>query len=915
MSSTPHPLHDATTRIALAAYLHDLGKFAERAGTFEGDPRLQAHLTLYCPFRSQGGYHTHRHAAHTALAFDTLEPFMPALSAGDVSPFTALRHAGEDKGAANATGTDTDSLINASAAHHKPDTFLQWVVATADRVASGFEREEFERYNDAKDETRLGLDHYSARQLTLFEQVRLDGSEPDEKGLEWRYPLLPLSPTSIFPARARDCETRDRSAARKAYAEVWAWFTEALRLIPRSHRAQWPLWLDHFDSLWMTATHAIPAATAFNVKPEVSLYDHSRTTAALAAALWRWHHEHGLEGAEAADALKVRADYAQRKFLLVQGDFFGIQDFIFTAGGEARKGAVRLLRGRSFQVSLFTELAALRILDALGLPSTSQVINAAGKFLIVAPNTPETLESLQRVRTEIDAWFLEHTFGQAGIGLAWESACCQDFISGVQPTGGSRFAALRERLVASLDRAKHQRFDLCSQGARAYTEVRYPHGPCAYNGRLPSDRAAVDGEPPSCPLSRDQLAIGRALVQKFERLLVLRDGGVEGVAQGARLQPLELPVFGYRVVFTVAEEASGRFGEWAASGALRRCLDFSAPDAADATGTSALWSGYARRFISGHVPLASGTEREIPQRYIGVAHDDFPDAGDLATFDLLACEDRQPAANATAWRGVAALSILKGDIDNLGELFRAGLQRPSFAKHAALSRQINAFFAIYTPWLLAREFPKVYTVFAGGDDFFLIGPWRTVQRAAARLRQEFARYVAGNPAIHFSAGIATVKPGAPVQSLAQLAEDALHEAKTWREPGADASRPASKNAITCFGQTVPWARWSELEAASARLSGLHEDANLSTAYVYGLLQFVQMRQEEQQGVAQAALWRSRLGYRTRRFVVDKMKGLDEAARQRRTAQLADDIGQRGIDHLGPAYRVAIFNHLYGLRDR
>ena len=42
----------------------------------------------------------------------------------------------------------TDSLINAAAAHHKPDTFLQWVVATADRVASGFEREEFDQYND-----------------------------------------------------------------------------------------------------------------------------------------------------------------------------------------------------------------------------------------------------------------------------------------------------------------------------------------------------------------------------------------------------------------------------------------------------------------------------------------------------------------------------------------------------------------------------------------------------------------------------------------------------------------------------------------------------------------------------------------------------------------------------------------------
>jgi CRISPR-associated protein Csm1 len=68
----------------------------------------------------------------------------------------------------------------------------------------------------------------------------------------------------------------------------------------------------------------------------------------------------------------------------VQGDFFGIQDFIFAEGGKTQKRAATLLRGRSFYVSLLSELAALKVLEALALPATSQVVNAAGKFLIVA---------------------------------------------------------------------------------------------------------------------------------------------------------------------------------------------------------------------------------------------------------------------------------------------------------------------------------------------------------------------------------------------------------------------------------------------------------------------------------------------------------------------------------------------------
>lgn len=44
-----HPLMGPSSRIALAAYLHDLGKFAERARVFHDDPNLDTHLQLYCP--------------------------------------------------------------------------------------------------------------------------------------------------------------------------------------------------------------------------------------------------------------------------------------------------------------------------------------------------------------------------------------------------------------------------------------------------------------------------------------------------------------------------------------------------------------------------------------------------------------------------------------------------------------------------------------------------------------------------------------------------------------------------------------------------------------------------------------------------------------------------------------------------
>jgi CRISPR-associated protein Csm1 len=422
---------------------------------------------------------------------------------------------------------------------------------------------------------------------------------------------------------------------------------------------------------------------------------------------------------------------------------------------------------------------------------------------------------------------------------------------------------------------------------------------------LPADRADDQETPASCALSRDQVAIGEALV-RFDRLLVVDEGTTRALFTGTRLQLLECNLFGYRLAFTVSEEASGRFGGLAASGELRRCWDFSLPGGDDLKGDRPLWSGYARRFISGYVPRLSSQDLAAQTRYLSLENGRLPGMGELKTFDMLACEDRTPVDDGESWQGVAALGVLKGDVDDLGELFRIGLKQPSFAKYASLSRQMNAFFAIWLPWVLAREFPGVYTVFAGGDDFFLIGPWRTIQKLADRMQSEFVRYVADNKDIHFSAGIATQKPGASIHILAELAEGALAAAK----------RHDGKNAVTCFSETVSWDKWEALEGAFDRLAELRKAARLSSGYVYGLLQFVELkRQEVEERKPEAAIWRSRLAYRTRRFIVDRMKGLDEAERRKVFTEIVTDIAEKGIGRLGPAYRVVLFNHLYQFRDR
>lgn len=890
-------LQNATCRLAFSAYVHDFGKFAERARLAVDDAKRLHHEQMYCPRREEGGrvWYTHKHAAYTVLAWDLIEQRFPELVGDDVSPFAAW----------GATDVD-DSMVNAAGRHHLPDTFLQWIVATADRVASGFERETFEKYSRADEGTATGRNHYTARQLTLFEPIRLDGDFGDSRDQwRWRYPLRPLSPDALFPLPAEQCEGNDQDAAQREYADLWGQFTTALDAIPASHRSNWPLWLDHFDAAWACYAQAIPAATAFGVRPEVSLYDHSRTVAALAAALWRYHHERDDTGEDACKRLadRSRADWDTDKLLLIQGDLFGIQEFIFATGGETQRRAAKLLRGRSFYISLLTECAALRILDALALPSTSQVINAAGKFLIVAPNTERTRSRLAEVEREFDRWFLEHAWGQSGIGLAFRPACCNDFVT--RDRGDQPFRELMRRLFDDLQTAKTRRMDLCGEKPPAPIFTHFldrfsaKMGVCSIDGRSPASEPLEGAEGRyACSLANDQIRIGGLLTRHSRVLISTQSLG----------DALRVPVFGYHIQFTGDEDQSGRFGRVAAAGNLRRAWDFDLPE----DGAMPLFRGYARRYINAFVPVFGVPNDWERQRYDRLNEDERCDghAVSIKTLGEIACDDLHLDPEGRT-EGTEALITLKGDVDDLGRLFERGLEAPTFAKMAGLSRQLNAFFAIWLPWVCRERFPSTYTVFAGGDDFYLIGPWRRTIALAAEMREQFARFVAANPQIHFSAGLVLTKAGLPIRQMGHLAEAQLEAAKGYvRDDGK------VKNAVSCFGHTVSWDDFTELAGIAQSLDVMRAELALSTGYLYGLQYLADMaedlRRHEHDSKhtprLDSALWPSRFAYRTWRMLEAK-RGLDLAARKRWQRTLGELLGEAIRKH-GSAFKIALFIHLY-----
>ena len=663
------------------------------------------------------------------------------------------------------------------------------------------------------------------RLSSLFKSISLKNEHKSDSNI-FSYEYRELSANSIFPTP---------NTASSSLFELWNKFTKGIEEIPTSHQENLNLWLDHFDTAMQCFTCNLPSPYS----DEISFYDFTKAVAAFVIAL--------------AD----QEINEEEPFLLIQGDFFGIQDFIFSGGSASNKGAAKILRGRSFQVSLFTELAALKILNVCKLPTTSQMMNAAGKFLIVAPNTEEVKNAIKQVQSELNQWFIKETYGLIGLGIAVQQAKFSDFEE-------KSYEELVKKLFKNLEEQKLKRLDLTNT-TQSVQEVEYPNGVCEMNSFFP----AQIGKERSV-ISEDQIKIGEMLAKK--QRIIIADINAD-INHQYETQILKLPIFGFKVIFTNSREDTKEFGYPVKLLQIHRFWDFSLPQNTNST----IWNGYARRYINAYVP--------------------FDDEGKIVTFEDIQARDE----------GQKALMTLKGDVDNLGTIFQKGIQPANIAKMAALSRQMNQFFSLWLPAYCAEQSQNMYTVFAGGDDFFLIGPWYSTQKVAYAMQQAFSRYVAENPEIHFSVGMVMSKSNIPVPRLGNLAEEALEKSKGI-DKGEKVSTEAGKNAVTIFNRSVKWADWKQLCDLEDEIHRLADTYNISTSYLYSLIRLCEQAANTEN--IESTMWRSRFYYRTARYVTDK---LPKETRNKALSEISISLGDKGIGSYKLNFAIPLTNYFYQKR--
>ena len=147
----------------------------------------------------------------------------------------------------------------------------------------------------------------------------------------------------------------------------------------------------------------IPSSTMKSEVADISLYDHVKLTAAIAASIKEWLDENNISDYKETLFKGASGFYDKKVFLLFSMDMSGIQDFIYTI---ASKNALRMLRSRSFYLEIFMENLIDELLDYIGMSRANLIYSGGGHAYIITANTENIKQKIAEFESKINEWLL-----------------------------------------------------------------------------------------------------------------------------------------------------------------------------------------------------------------------------------------------------------------------------------------------------------------------------------------------------------------------------------------------------------------------------------------------------------------------------------------------------------------------------
>lgn len=672
---------------------------------------------------------------------------------------------------------------------------------------------------------------------SLFSKIRLLNQEP----LNLRYYKHSLLVKEDYKVLIPSYETKEDAVESGAHyknqGSVFESFRKDLESILDIYNVD-----DDFDSLinlllilFEKYMWCVPDFTG-NPETDISLYNHLKDVAGISHALYLNNRESG----------------ENKKLALIIGDIPGIQNYIFDV---VNKKPAKILRGRSIYIQILTRIFASVFLDKFGLTDVNLVMLAGGKFYILAPFQNDFSGKYDSAVQQIEKFLADNFFYDLKFAAGFTPFNYRELKS-----REITFGELIDRASYDLLKGRHKIFHNKFIKADNFKFVLDADYISQQEGISDSVKCQVTGK----PIRKDRLR--KIRLPEGEELTV--DQQVKNeyeignkITKGAVLVSFDS---GYNVLQVKGiEEGTGNNSDH------RIIINPSLEEL----------FGY------------KGDKRELLKNcyFIEVAnYASLKDEKNVLDFQEMVKKND----------GAEVLTLIKGDIDELGLLMSTGLfdkgeddakDYTAISRTTTLSNHLKYFFSFFVNGFLkewdvsqrdsskteeAKKDQYVYTVFAGGDDLMLI----TTQSASLKLVDEFNKhftdFVCENPEVHISYSLTNFKDSTPVRIISDISERNQKRVKNYyKNKKRDSfTSDKNKNGIYLFDTPLKFNSLKDLCEWKVKLAKWVKDEKnpVSKGTLYNLL-FISniIRDIEEKHNYSRILWHPQMVYYINRNLKNK----------------------------------------------
>ena len=752
--------------VSLAGLLHDFGKFTNRSSNYVENIKNKEYKTFKHPVLSKEFvcFLEENNIIESSELLENLKELV-------------LKH----------HESDIFSKVNLSVKNIENEKLQRIgnIIASSDNYSASERRDEPVEYN------KENINWMTKPLNPIFETISLKNDVNENKTSNFAYKLNTLNYEAIFSKQLTKETNKDSfkgNREEELYKHICNFFEEIKKIDSNSY----DIFFSQLYLLMEKYMWCIASDTQINIS-DISLFDHLKSTSALALASYKYHKENNI----LENGAQPSAEIEQFKVLI--GDVSGIQNFIYD--GIKSEGAAKTLRGKSFFVKMVSDAIALYIIKEFDLSLTNIILTAGGKFYILLQNTEDSIKKIEEIKEKLNNYLYKEFFGQLFVNIVTLEANGNEI--------AKKFTKILEKGNRELNWQKDKRF-FNQIKKNPIFDVAYRNDGTTALDRLNEKFKEMGGKIPKAKfigIRYSHKADNNETFEVIENMSIQFFKSKEEINTSGKNEKIDL-VISLNNVEIVENYPT------------------------------------IVRFISNYAPLK---ERKDSLK-------SFENISNSATGNKKIAVYKADVDNLGMIFSIG-LKKKKNISDEELEKIEENDEKDyrSISRISTLSRNMEYFFSYWMNSIFKKEkveislgnkvkkeieLNDIYVLYSGGDDLVIIGPWDKIIYVSYFIRKNFEKFVTENNEITLSGGIAISHPKLRIINGIDSAGELEEKSKEIDK---------DKNALTLFGKSFKWNEFEKIFEFAEKLQKIYgnreESGIITQTFLYRCLNYTEMAEK------------------------------------------------------------------------